>query len=121
MARASDMAMLERQTLTSASVVSGVFSPASLGFDGRRVTFGRARGGSDKHSADASVAFEHGAECTRPRLSMRQTRAREALDTSVAEEVNHWISVAGTLGTRRSDGHNCAVSVAPEKCPVGFQ
>jgi hypothetical protein len=62
MARASDAAMLERQTLTSASVTSGVCSAASLGFDGRRatsvaeatdasVTFGQARGGSDRRSA----------------------------------------------------------------------
>jgi hypothetical protein len=52
----------------------------------------------------ASVAFEHGAERTGPRLSVRQTRAREGSDASIAEEVDHWISVAGTRGTRRSDG-----------------
>jgi hypothetical protein len=107
MVRASDAAMLERQTLTSASVASSVCSAASLGFDGRRATsiaeatdtsvaFGRARGGSDRRSAvsigrptDASVTFERGTEHTGPRPSVRQTRAREASDTSVAEEVDH--------------------------------
>jgi hypothetical protein len=68
-----------------------------------------------------SVAFERGAERTGPRLSVRQTRAREASDVSVAKEVDRWISVAGTRGTRRSDGRYCAASVAPEKHPVGFQ
>jgi hypothetical protein len=92
------------------------------------IAFRRARGGSDRRSAmsagrsiDASVAFEHGAERTRPRLSVRQTRAREASDTSVAEEADRWILVAGTRGTRSSDIRYCATSVTPEKHPVGFQ
>jgi hypothetical protein len=130
MARVSDAAMLERQTLTSASVASGVCSAASLGFNGRRaasvaeatdasVAFGRARGGSDRCSAtsigrptDVSVAFERDTERTRPRLSVRQTCAREASDAFVAEEVDRWILVARRRGTRRSDGRYCAVSVA---------
>jgi hypothetical protein len=123
--------MLEQQTLTSAFVTSGVCSAASLGFDGRRVAsvaFGRARGGSDRRSVasvgrptDASVVFERGAERTRPHLSVRQTRAHKASNTSVAEEVDHWTSVARTRGTRRSDGRYYTASVAPEKRPVGFQ
>jgi MOSC domain-containing protein YiiM len=59
MAHVSVAAMLERQTLMSASVASGVCSAASLDFDRHRVTsvaeatdasivFGRARGGSDR-------------------------------------------------------------------------
>jgi hypothetical protein len=50
-------------------------------------------------------------------------RAREALDTSIAEEADRWISVAGTRGTCSSNGRYCAASVglAPEKRPVGFQ
>jgi hypothetical protein len=122
MARASDAAMLEGQTLTSASVTSGVCSAASLGFDGRRaasIAFGRACGGSD--ATNASVTFERGAVRTGPRLSVRQTRAHKASDASVAEEVDRWISVVGTRGTRWSDGRYCTASVAPEKHPVGFQ
>jgi hypothetical protein len=121
MARASNTAMLERQTLTSASVASGMCSAASLDFNERRaasVAFGRARGGSDRRSAasfgrptNASVMFERGTEHTGPRLSVRQMRAREASDASVAEEVDRWISVAGTRGTRRSDGRYCAAFV----------
>jgi hypothetical protein len=131
--------MLERQTLTSLSVASGVCSVASLGFDERQavsvaeasdasVAFGRPRGGSDRRSAasvgrptDATVAFKRGAEHTRPRLSVRQTRACEASDVSIAEEVDRWILIAGTRGMRRSDGRYCAASVAPEKRSVGFQ
>jgi hypothetical protein len=63
---------------------------------------------------DASVALELGVGRTGPRLSMRQTHTHEALDASVAEEVNRWISVARTRGTRRSDRRYCAASVAPE-------
>jgi hypothetical protein len=50
MARASNAAMLERQTLTSASVASGVCNAASLGFDGRRAA-------SVAEATDASVTF----------------------------------------------------------------
>jgi hypothetical protein len=67
---------------------------------------------------DASVAFEHGAERTGPRLSVRQTRAHEASDVAVAEEVDRWISVAGTRGTRWSDERYCAASITPENHPV---
>jgi hypothetical protein len=50
-------------------------------------------------ATDASVAFERGAGRTGPRLSLRQTRALKASNASVAEEVDRWISVAGTHGT----------------------
>jgi hypothetical protein len=93
------------------------------------VAFGQACGGSDRCSAasvgrptDATVAFERGVEHTRPRLSVRQTRTREASNAYVVEEVDHWISVAGTRGTCRSDRrYYAAASVAPEKRSVGFQ
>jgi hypothetical protein len=50
MARASNAAMLERQTLMSASIASGVCSAASLSFDGCRAT-------SVAEATDASVTF----------------------------------------------------------------
>jgi hypothetical protein len=62
-------------------------------------------------ATDVSVAFERGAGHTRPRLSVRQTRAREVSSASVAEEVDHWISGARTHGTCRSNGCYCAAFV----------
>jgi hypothetical protein len=67
---------------------------------------------------DASVAFEHGAGRTGPRLLVRQTRAHEASDAFVAAEVDRWISVTGTRGTRWSDGRYYAASVTPKNHPV---
>jgi hypothetical protein len=62
-------------------------------------------------ATEASVVFERGARHTGPRLSVRQTCAREASDASVSEEVDRWILVARTCGTRRSDGRYCAACV----------
>jgi hypothetical protein len=90
--------------------LSGVRARMSCGY--------RAHSGCDRRSAasvdrstDASVVFERGARRTRPRLSVRQTRAYEASDVSIVEEVDRWILVAGTRGTRRSDGCYYAASV----------
>jgi hypothetical protein len=82
--------------------LSGVRARMSCGY--------RAHSGCDRRSA-ASVVFERGARRTRPRLSVRQTRAYEASDVSIVEEVDRWILVAGTRGTRRSDGCYYAASV----------
>jgi hypothetical protein len=67
---------------------------------------------------DASVAFERGAGRTGPHLSVRQTCAYKASDASIAEEVDRWILVARTCGTRRSDRRYYVAFVAPENHPM---
>jgi hypothetical protein len=119
MVRASDAAMLERQTLMSASVASGVCSAASLGFYRCRaasvaeemdasVTFGRARGGSDRRSVAhtclsrstvARSVLDHVCGCDRHVPMKRQTRLLLRKSTVEFWSLGHVARVGATDAT----------------------